>query len=107
MAFDILWRNVARNVAAVFALAHVALVLVLLSVYARNWVRFRTSFAPGLVVFVLFFLVQNAVILIFWYILYSIVPQAQSVVEAAAPYLVLINLTETIALGNLMRITLK
>jgi hypothetical protein len=103
MAFDILWMNVA----AVFALANVAMVLVLLSVYLQSWMKTRTGFAMGLVLFAVFFLIQNAVIVIFWYVLYSLVPAAQGIVVAAAPYLVLINLAETIALGNLVRITLK
>ncbi len=103
MAFDILWMNVA----AVFALANVALVLILLSVYIQSWMKLRTGFAMGLVLFAFFFLIQNAIIVVFWYILYSLVPAAQSIVIAAAPYLVLINLAETFALGNLVRITLK
>ncbi len=103
MAFDILWMNVA----AVFALANVVLVLILFSVYLQSWMKVRTGFAMGLVLFALFFLIQNAVIVVFWYVLYSLVPAAQSIVVAAAPYLVLINLAETIALGNLVRITVK
>lgn len=103
MAFDLLWMNVA----AVFALANVVLVLVLLSVYLQSWRKLRTGIAMGLVLFALFFLIQNAIIVVFWYILYSLVPAAQGIVVAAAPYLVLINLTETLALGNLVRISLK
>ncbi len=103
MAFDLLWMNVA----AVFALANVAMVLILLSVYLQSWMKVRTGFAMGLVLFAVFFLIQNAIIVVFWYILYSLVPAAQDIVIAAAPYLVLINLAETLALGNLVRITLK
>lgn len=103
MAFDILWMNVA----AVFALANVVMVLILLSVYLQSWMKIRTSLALGLVLFALFFLAQNAVIVYFWYILYSLVPQAQGIVVAAAPYLVLINLTESLALANLVRVTMK
>lgn len=103
MAFDILWMNVA----AVFAIANVVMVLILLSVYVQSWMKVRTGFALGLVLFALFFLIQNAIIIVFWYILYSLVPAAQGIVIAAAPYLVLINLTETGALGNLVRITMK
>lgn len=106
MAFDILWMNVA----AVFALANVLMVLILLSVYLQSWMKVRTGFSMGLVLFALFFLIQNAVIVVFWYVLYSLVPAvpaAQGIVVSAAPYLVLINLAEAIALGNLVRITLK
>lgn len=103
MAFDILWMNVA----AVFALANVVLVLILLWVYLQNWLRMHSGFTLGLMLFAVFFLIQNGVIVIFWYVLYQQVPAATAIVEAAAPYLVVINLAETVALANLVRITWK
>ena len=101
MAFGIFWMNVA----AVFAFLNVVMVFVLMVLYFQSWRKVRSSVTAGLVVFALFFLVQNAVIIVFWFILYGIVPQAEAIVEAAAPYLTAINALESIALGNLLRIT--
>jgi len=101
MAFDIFWMNVA----AVFAFVNVALVLILLALYYQSWRRLRSTLTVSLMIFAAFFLVQNLVIVVFWYILYGLVPAAQAIVVAAAPYLVLINLLETVGLSNLVRVT--
>ncbi len=103
MAFDILWMNIA----AVFAVANVGLVLTLIYFYYQSWKLFPTGFATGLILFASFFLIQNAVIIVFWYVLYGLVASAQPIIVAAAPYLALINLLETVALGNLVRISWK
>jgi hypothetical protein len=102
MAFDIFWMNVA----AVFAFANIALVVLLLALYMSSWRRFRSSILVALMLFAAFFLIQNLVIVVFWYVLYGLVPQAQAIVTSAAPYLVVINATETVGLVNLVRITL-
>ena len=101
MAFDIFWMNVA----AVFAIVNVALVFLLLGLYYQSWRRLRSTFTISLMIFAVFFLVQNLVIIVFWYALYGLVPAAEGIVVAAAPYLVLINLTQTVGLGNLVRVT--
>lgn len=101
MAFDIFWMNVA----AVFAFANVAIVLVLIGLYFQSFRRFRSSLSVALTTFAAFFLIQNAVIIVFWFVLYGLVPSAQPIVTAAAPYLTAINLLETIALANLLRVT--
>jgi hypothetical protein len=101
MAFDILWMNLA----AVFAFANIAFVALLIGLYYQGWRRVPSGFTFGLVIFAVFFLLQNLVVVVFWYLLYGLVPSAQPIVVAAAPYLMLINLTEAIALGNLVRIT--
>ena len=67
----------------------------------------RSSVALSLIAFAGFFLVQNIIIIVFWYNLYGLVPIAESLVVSAAPYLVLINFMETVALGNLVRISWK
>jgi uncharacterized membrane protein len=103
MAFDIFWMNVA----AVFALLNVALVAILGALYYQSWRRLKSGTTISLITVAVFFLLQNLVIVIFWYTLYGLVPAAQSIVVAAAPYLVLINFLETIALGNLVRLTWK
>lgn len=101
MAFDIFWMNVA----AIFAFVNILLVLVLSGLYFQSWRRVRSSLAVALLVFAGFFLVQNLVIVVFWYVLYGLVPQAQQTVASAAPYLVAINATEMLALANLVRIS--
>ncbi len=101
MAFDIFWMNVA----AVFAIVNVALVFLLLGLYYQSWRRLRSTFTVSLMLFAVFFLVQNLVIIVFWYALYGLVPAAQGIVVAAAPYLVLINLMQTVGLGNLVKVT--
>ena len=103
MAYDIFWMNVA----AVFAFVNLALVLGLIALYYQSWRRIPSSLTLGLIVFASFFLVQNFVIVVFWYVLYGLVASAQAVVVGAAPYLVAINATESLALANLVRVTLK
>jgi hypothetical protein len=95
------------NVAAVFALANIVIVTLLIAEYSQSWRRVPSGFTAGLVLFATFFLVQNVVIVVFWYVLYGLVASAQPIVEAAAPYLTVINATESVALGNLIRITWK
>jgi|SRR5271154_5791661 hypothetical protein len=101
--FDVFWMNVA----AVFALANVALVALLIYAYLESWRKFRSAFTISLVVFATFFLLQNAVIIVFWYYLYGLVSTAQPLVEAAAPYLVVVNAMETVGLGSLTATTWK
>ncbi|TLY09649.1 MAG: hypothetical protein E6K84_09680 [Thaumarchaeota archaeon] len=101
MAFDIFWMNVA----AVFAIVNVALVFLLLGLYYQSWRRLRSTFTISLMIFAVFFLIQNLVIIIFWYALYGLVPAAEGIVVAAAPYLVVINLMQSVGLGNLVRVT--
>ncbi|MBI3840516.1 MAG: hypothetical protein HY297_00925 [Thaumarchaeota archaeon] len=103
MAFDIFWMNIA----AIFALLNVALVVILGALYFQSWRRLKSGATMSLLAVASFFLLQNIVIVVFWYVLYGQVPAAQPLVEAAAPYLVLINALETVALGNLVRLTWK
>jgi hypothetical protein len=103
LAFDILWMNVA----AIFAFVNLALVVGLIGLYFQSWRRVPSSFTVGLIVFACFFLIQNFVIVVFWYVLYGLVPSAQAIVTGASPYLTVINATESVALANLFRITWK
>ena len=97
--FDIFWMNVA----AVFALINVVLVGLLIYAYVQSWRKVRSGFTASLIVFSAFFLVQNFVIIVFWYVLYSTV--STPVVEAAAPYLTAVNAAEAVGLGMLTRTT--
>jgi hypothetical protein len=93
--------------AAVFALANTVLIIILLSLYSSSFRKIRSSFTAGLILFALFFLLQNIAIIIFWYQLYNLVPTATAIVEAASPYMTVINLIETIALAILVRVSMK
>ncbi len=97
--FDIFWMNVA----AVFAFVNVVLVALLIYAYVDSWRKVRSNFTASLTVFAVFFLVQNIVIIVFWYVLYTTV--ASDVVTAAAPYLTAVNAAEAFGLGLLTRST--
>lgn len=97
--FDVFWMNVA----AVFALLNVGLVAALIYAYVQSWRAVKSSFTIGLVVFAVFFLVQNFVIIVFWYVMYTTV--SEPIVEAAAPYLTAVNAAEAIGLAMLTRST--
>jgi|SRR5579875_1142467 len=93
--------------AAVFALVNTVLIVILLWLYSSSFRKIRSTFTAGLIVFALFFLIQNVAIIVFWYQLYSLVPTAIQIVDAASPYMTVINLVETVALLSLVRISLK
>ncbi len=99
--FGIFWMNVA----ALFALLNAAFLVVLVGLYLQSWRKMRSNLAIGLIVFAIFLLLQNVIIIVFWYVLYGLVPEAQATVVAAAPYLTAINLMESLALGAIVRIT--
>ena len=97
--FEVFWMNVA----AIFAFINVALVVILTYAYVQSWRQVRSGFTLSLIVFALLFLVQNLVIIVFWYVLYSTV--SLPVVQAAAPYLTAVNAVEALGLGMLTRTT--
>ena len=97
--FDVLWMNVA----AVFAFINVVFVGMLIYAYVESWRKVKSNFTASLTVFAVFFLIQNLIIIIFWYVLYTTV--AEPVVVAAAPYLSAVNAAEAVGLGLLTRST--
>ena len=99
--FDVFWMNIA----AVFAIINVILVGLLAYAYIQSWRKVRSGFTVSLIVFSFFFMVQNFVILIFWYVLYTTV--SLPIIEAAAPYLTAVNAAEAVGLGMLARATWK
>ncbi len=103
MAFDIFWMNVA----AIFAILNVVLLALLGGLYFQSWRRLKSGATISLLAVSFFFLLQNLVIIVFWYNLYNVDPSYVSLVVYAAPFLVLINFLETVALGNLVRLTWK
>jgi len=100
-------------VAAVFALINTVMIVILLWLYSSSFRKIRSSFTIGLIAFVLFFLIQNIVIIIFWYQLFTIASlgtagaAVAALIDAASPYMIAINLVETIALLSLVRVSLK
>lgn len=94
-------------VSAVFALLNTALIIILLWLYSMSFRRIRSTFTVGLLLFVFFFLIQNVVIIIFWYQLFSMAPSAASIVDAFSPYMTAVNVVETVALLSLVRVSLK
>jgi len=88
--------------AAVFAFANIGLVSTLLYFYFQSFRLFKSSFTMGLILFASFFLVLNLLIIVFWLSLVTAVPEAEPFVNAAAPFLLLINLLQTIGLGGLV-----
>ena len=92
---------------AVFALANTVLIVVLLALYLSSFRKVRSTFTIGLIVFALFFLVQNLAIIVFWYQLFTLAPSAGAIVEEASPYMAVINLVETFALASLVRVSMK
>jgi hypothetical protein len=93
--------------AAVFALINTILIILLLSLYSTSYRKVRSTFTIGLIIFVLFFLIQNIVIIVYWFQLYNLAPVATSLVSSASPYMTLINLVETVALLSLVRVSLN
>ena len=94
--------------AAVFALANTVLIIILLSLYGSSFRKIKSTFTMGLILFALFFLLQNIAIIIFWYQLYNLAPTtAGPIVDAASPYMTVINLIETIGLAILVRVTAR
>ena len=94
-------------VSAIFALLNTALIIILLWLYSTSYRKIRSTFTVGLMLFVLFFLIQNVVIIVFWYQLYSMAPSAASIVDAFSPYMTAVNVVETVALLSLVRVSLK
>jgi hypothetical protein len=93
-------------IAAVFALANTVLILILVVLYSSSFRKIRSPFTLGLILFAVFFLLQNLAIIIFWFQLYQLGPTA-AIVNSASPYMTVINLVETIALISLVRVTIK
>ncbi len=100
MAFA-LWAS------AAVAFANIAMTLVLLGIYTDTYRKVRSSFTMGLLLFGSFFVVLNLAILVFWLFLFESVGSAESFVDQASVYMLLVNLGEALALANLLRVTWK
>jgi hypothetical protein len=93
--------------AAAAALTNIGLLGAVIFTYVQNLRLLKTYFTIGLVLVASLFIIQNVVIVIFWFNLYLAGPSIKNIVDAAAPYLFFINLAQTCALALLLWITRK
>lgn len=93
--------------AAVAALLNICLLGGIMFTYIQNLRLIKSYFTIGLVSVSALFIVQNIVIVIFWFNLYTAGPAIQDIVNAAAPYLFAINSAQSVGLAILLWITRK
>lgn len=91
--------------AAGAAIANIGLLGVIIYTYIQNIRIIKSYFTYGLTVVAALFIVQNIVIVVFWFNLYMAGPSIKNIVDAAAPYLFMINLAQSIGLVILLWIT--
>lgn len=99
--------SLALWLSAVVAFINIAMSTILLSVYIRNYKSLKSYFTAGLIIFSLLFLVLNLAIVGLWFFLFTSIPLAESVVDQAMTFILIINLSESVGLGTLLWITLK
>jgi hypothetical protein len=75
--------------------------------YLQNLRLIKSYFTLGLVLVASLFIVQNIVIVVFWFNLYSAGSAIKDIVDAAAPYLFAINGAQSAGLAVLLWITRK
>ena len=93
--------------AAAAALTNIALLGAIMATYVQNMRLIRSYFTSGLVLVASLFIVQNIVIVIFWFSLNMAGPAIKDIVDAAAPYLFVINIAQSGGLAVLLWITRK
>ncbi|HJS82449.1 MAG TPA: hypothetical protein VJ742_06395 [Nitrososphaera sp.] len=93
--------------AAAAALLNIGLLGAIMVTYIQNLRLIKSYFTFGLVLVASLFIVQNIVIVIFWSNLYSAGLSIKNVVDAAAPYLFVINAAQSAGLSVLLWITRK
>ncbi|CAN5654169.1 hypothetical protein BH18THE1_BH18THE1_08790 [soil metagenome] len=93
--------------AAAAAIVNVGLLSVIIYTYIQNIRLIKSYFTYGLTIVAALFIIQNVVIVVFWSNLYMAGPSIKNIVDAAAPYLFVINLAQSIGLAVLLWITRK
>jgi len=93
--------------AAIAALLNIGLLGTIILIYVQNTRLIKSYFTYGLITVASSFMVQNIVIVIFWFNLYTAGPAIKAVVDSAAPYLFIINLAQTIGLAVMVWINTK
>ena len=93
--------------AAGAAIVNIGLLSVIIYTYIQNIRLIKSYFTYGLTIVAALFIVQNIVIVVFWSNLYMAGPSIKNIVDAAAPYLFIINLAQSIGLAVQLWITRK
>lgn len=94
-----------KYVGMAVALANISIIVVLLSVYWKNYVKWKSEYTIGLLIFGTFLLVQNLLSMGF---LAPPLPPGPAAPEQGKDYaLLLINVSQLIALSALLKISWK
>lgn len=91
--------------AAGAAITNIGLLAVIIATYIQNARLIKSYFTYGLILVASLFIVQNIVIVVFWFNLYTAGPAIKNIVDSAAPYLFSINTAQTAGLSVLLWIT--
>ena len=93
--------------AAIAALTNIGLLGCIITIYVQNTRLLKSYFTYGLVLVASLFMLQNIVIVIFWFNLYLAGPAIKNIVDSASLYLFFINLSQSIGLAVLLWISRK
>ena len=93
--------------AAGAAITNIGLLAVIIATYVQNARLIKSYFTYGLILVASLFMIQNIVIVIFWFNLYTAGPSIKNIVDSAAPYLFTINIAQSGGLSVLLWITKK
>ena len=91
--------------AAGAAITNIGLLAVIIATYIQNARLIKSYFTYGLILVASLFMIQNIVIVIFWFNLYTAGPSIKNIVDSAAPYLFAINVAQSAGLAILLWIT--
>jgi len=94
-------------VSAGVAFLNILLSLILLTVYVRNYRSIKSYFTAGLIIFSLLFLLLNLAIVGLWFFLFTNLPLAETLIDQAMLFILMINLAESAGLATLIVITLR
>ena len=93
--------------AALAALTNIGLLGCIIAIYVQNMRLLKSYFTYGLVLVASLFMLQNIVIVIFWFNLYLAGPAIKNIVDSASLYLFFINLSQSVGLAVLLLISRK
>jgi hypothetical protein len=93
--------------AAIAALTNIGLLACIIAIYVQNTQLLKSYFTYGLVLVASLFMLQNIVIVIFWFNLYLAGPAIKNIVDSTSPYLFFINLSQSVGLAVLLWISRK
>jgi hypothetical protein len=91
--------------AVVAALANIGLLGIIITTYIQNMRLLRSYYTLGLVLVATLLMIQNIIIVVFWFTLYMHSPELMKSADMVAHYLFVINIVQTIGLAILVWIT--